>query len=438
MQFPDPVLGAIGAFGLLVVLLPLGVHIGVALGLTGLLGLFLGAGSVAALGQLTFIPYAITSQFVLAVIPLFILMGALATMAGVTTELYTAAQNWLSGVRGGVAMATTVGSAAFGAATGSSVVNSAVFSRIALPEMVRLGYDKRLAAGCVAASGTLAVMIPPSIAAVVFGLVTDQSIGKLLIAGFIPGVLSASLYMAGIHIRARLNPSIAPLPPYRIMWGERIRSLRGVWGILFLFGLVMGGIYFGFFTPTGAGAIGAFGTLFLVVVRRRLNFRQLIDALKQTGTTTSTIFLIIVGGTIFARFLTYTGIIGPIADTLVGLPVPPIVILLVYIVLFIILGMFIDAISIMVMVLPSMFPVLYGLGYDPIWIGIITIKLGEIGAITPPVGINAYVVRKASPIPLTLEDVFAGIYPFLILDLITLALLVAVPSISLVLPNAMS
>src|SRR5262245_26248017 len=207
-MLPDPTLGVIAAFALVVVLLPLGVHIGVALGLGGLLGLYLGVGSSAALGQLTFVPYAISSQFVLAVIPLFILMGALAMNAGVATELYEMAYKWLSGLRGGLAMATTAGCAAFGGVTGSSVADSAVFARTALPEMVRLGYDKGLAAGCVAASGTLAVMIPPSIAAVVYGLVTDQSIGKVLIAGIIPGVLNAVVFMAGIYIRARLNPRL--------------------------------------------------------------------------------------------------------------------------------------------------------------------------------------------------------------------------------------
>lgn len=437
-MFPDPTLGAIAAFALVAVLFPLGVHIGVALGLAGILGLYLGVGSNAALGQLTFIPYAITSQFVLAVIPLFILMGALAMIAGVATELYEMAYDWLSGLPGGLAMATTAGCAAFGGVTGSSVADSAVFSRTALPEMVRLGYDKRLAAGCVASAGTLAVMIPPSIAAVVYGLVTDQSIGKVLIAGIIPGVLNALIFMVGIYIRARLNPALAPLPPVRISWEKRLRSLRGVWGTLFLFGLVMGGIYSGFFTPTTAGAVGAFGALVLLLVRRGLHVRRLLEALEQTGSTTSSIFMIVIGGTLFARLLTYTGVIDPIAQTLTTLPVHRFWILFAYIVIWIVLGMFIDGISIMVLVLPTMFPVLHGLGYDPIWLGIITIQLGEIGAITPPVGLNVYVVQNASPVPLTLEEVFQGIFPFLYLNFVMLALLVLFPEIALVLPRLMS
>ncbi len=422
---------------LLFVALAAGVHIGVALGLGGLLGMYLAIGPDAALGQIATIPFSTTNSFTLAVIPLFILMGSLATQAALTTDLYRAAYNWLGRLPGGLAMATTLASAAFGAACGSTVVNAAVFTRIALPEMTRFGYDKRLSAGCVAASGTLASLIPPSILMVVYAVITEQSVGKLLIAGFLPGVLSAAIYMLGIYVRARRNPELAPLSKIHITWKARFRSLYGVWGIVFLFLLVIGGIYSGLFTPTYAGAVGAFGAFLIVLGKRRLTRRTLLETFKDAGVTTSVIFIIVIGGILFARFLTYTGLVASISEVLLSLALDPYLYLLSFAAIYIILGMLIDPIAIMVMTLPVMFPIMVGAGFDPIWLGVIAIKLAEISLITPPVGLNVYVVRSSSPIPLSLEDVFAGIMPFLVLDFITLGLLIAFPQIVLVLPNLM-
>ncbi|MFH1596883.1 MAG: TRAP transporter large permease, partial [Pseudomonadota bacterium] len=410
----DPGLTAIIVTGLLLVALAAGVHIGVALGLGGLLGMYLAVGPEAALGQLATVPFRTTNSFTLAVIPLFILMGSLATQAALTTDLYRVAYNWLGRLRGGLAMATVAASAAFGAACGSTVVSAAVFTRIALPEMTKYGYSKRLGAGCIAASGTLASLIPPSILMVIYGIVTEQSIGKLLIAGFIPGIFSAFIYMIGIYARVWMNPKLAPLPDIRVPWRTRWRSLYGVWGILFLFLLVIGGIYTGLFTPTYAGAVGAFGAFVIVIAKGRLNRATFTDTLKEAGTTTCVIFIIVVGGTLFARFLTYSGIVSDASDTLLSLNLPRYVYFSCYVVIYIILGMFIEPIAIMVMILPLMFPIMVGAGFDPIWLGVISIKLAEIALITPPVGLNVYVVKSASPIPLSLEDVFAGILPFLL------------------------
>ena len=422
---------------LLFVALAAGVHIGVALGLGGLLGMYLAIGPDAALGQIATIPFSTTNSFTLAVIPLFILMGSLATQAALTTDLYRAAYYWLGRLPGGLAMATTLASAAFGAACGSTVVNAAVFTRIALPEMTRFGYDKRLSAGCIAASGTLASLIPPSILMVVYAVITEQSVGKLLIAGFLPGVLSAAIYMLGIYVRVRRNPEIAPLSEIRITWRARFRSLYGVWGIVFLFLLVIGGIYSGLFTPTYAGAVGAFGAFLIVIGKRRLTRHTLLETFKDAGVTTSVIFIIVIGGILFARFLTYTGLVASVSEALLALALDPYLYLLSFAAIYIILGMLIDPIAIMVMTLPVMFPIMVGAGFDPIWLGVIAIKLAEISLITPPVGLNVYVVRSSSPIPLSLEDVFAGIMPFLVLDFITLGLLIAFPQIVLVLPNLM-
>ncbi|MBT5264830.1 MAG: TRAP transporter large permease [Rhodospirillaceae bacterium] len=433
----DPATTGIVVMAFVFITLAAGVHIGVSLGLGGLIGMALAISPDAALAQLASVPFATTNSFALAVIPLFVLMGSLATQARLTTELYTAAHNWLGRLHGGLAMATTLASAAFGAACGSTIVNAAVFTRIALPEMTRYGYDKRLAAGCIAASGTLASLIPPSILMVIYAIITEQSVARLLMAGLVPGLLSAAIYMSGIYVRARLNPKIAPMPDFHVSRKEKWKSLYGVWGITFLFALVIGGIYMGWFIPTYAGAIGAFGAFLIVLGKRRMSRAGMIETFRDAGITTTTIFIIVIGGILFARWLTYTGLVANISDYLLALQLAPHVYLLCFAAIYLILGMLIEPISIMVMTLPVMFPIMVGVGFDPIWLGVISIKLAEISLITPPVGLNVYVVRSASPIPLSLEDVFAGIMPFLLLDIITLALLIIFPSIVLFLPNLM-
>ena len=433
----DPVTAGVLVAILLFVLLAAGVHIGVSLGLGGILGIYLTIGPQAAWAQLATIPFSTTNNFDLAVIPLFILMGALATQAGLTTELYRAAHAWLGRMPGGLAMATTMASAAFGAASGSTLVNAAIFTKMAMPEMTAYGYDKRLSAGSIAAAGTLASLIPPSILMVIYGLITEQSIGRLLIAGLVPGLLSAGMYLLAIRVWVALRPEIAPTVDLRLTFGEKVRALTGVWGIGLLFVLVIGGIYTGFFVPTYAGAVGAFGAFLIVAAKRRLSRATLIETFKDAGVTTSTIFIIVIGGILLARFLTYAGLVTTISDWLLGLGLPPLLYLLSFAVLFLILGMFIEPIAIMVMTLPVMFPIMVEVGYDPIWLGVISIKLAEMSLLTPPVGLNVYVVRSASPVPLTLEQVFAGVTPFLLGDVVMLALLIAFPTIVTFLPDLM-
>ena len=433
----DPATAGIIVALLLFFLLTTGVHIGVALGLSGFIGILITINERAALAQVATVPFSTTNSFTLAVIPLFILMGALATQAGLTTDLYRAAYNWLGKISGGLAMATTLASAAFGAACGSTIVNAAVFTKMAMPEMTKFGYDKRLSAGCIAASGTLASLIPPSILMIIYAVITEQSVARLLVAGLIPGLMSAGIYMLGIYVVARLRPDLAPIPDVVISRREKWESLKGVWGITFLFILVIGGIYLGFFVPTYAGAVGAFGAFLIVAAKGKLNGKVLVDTFKDAGITTSTIFIIVIGGIIFARFLTYTGLVGDISDWMLALELSPIAYLLGFALLYLLLGMLIDPIAIMVMTLPVMFPIMTSVGYDPIWLGVIAIKLAEISLITPPVGLNVYVVRSASPVPLRLEEVFAGVTPFLLMDLFTLGLLIAFPAIVLFLPGLM-
>jgi C4-dicarboxylate transporter, DctM subunit len=341
-----------------------------------------------------------------------------------------------------------VASAVFGAVTGSSVANAAVFSRIAIPEMLENGIDRRLAAGCVAASGTLASLIPPSLLLVIFGVITDQSVRLLLIAGILPGLLSVTVYIGGIFVRATLKPELVHtyppgedgtprvVEPKRYTMLERFRLLRGLWGALVVFGTVMGGVYFGWFTPTQAGAVGAFAAFLLTFVPgRTIGLRGIWDSLSETGTTTGAIVLILVGGSFMGRFLGYSGVIRNSSETLLGLELPPLGYLLIYALIIVLLGMFLEAFAILVIVLPVFFPILTTVGYDPLVLGIITIKLVEIGLITPPVGLNCYVVKSATPVPMSLDDVFAGVTPFLLLDLLTLATLIAFPSIITYLPS---
>ena len=272
---PPEVAGSI-VVGLLLLWLALGVHIGVALGLAGFIGIYLTVGPDAALAQIATIPFTTTNSFALAVIPLFILMGSFATVAAITTDLFRAAYVWIGNLRGGLAMATVLSSAAFGAASGSTIVNAAVFTRMAMPEMTRFGYDVRLSAGCIAAAGTLAALIPPSILMVVYAVITEQSIGKLLIAGIVPGALTALIYCGGIYALARWRPDIAPRANLAFGWEERLRALYGVAGIILLFVLVIGGIYGGYFPATYAGAVGAFGAFLIAFAKRRLGKGSLV------------------------------------------------------------------------------------------------------------------------------------------------------------------
>jgi len=326
-------------------------------------------------------------------------------------------------------------SAAFGAASGSTIVNAAVFTKMAMPEMTRFGYDVRLSAGCIAAAGTLAALIPPSILMVVYAVITEQSIGKLLIAGIVPGILTALIYCAGIYIIARVRPDIAPLAKIGFTWAERWRSLYSVYGIIILFALVVGGIYGGYFPATYAGAVGAFGAFVIALIKGRMGMRSLAEVLKDAAVTTSVIFIIVIGGILFARFLTYSGLVEIISSGLLGLGTDKYIYLAGFVLLFLVLGCFIEPIAIMVMTLPIMFPVMVKAGFDPIWLGVVSVKLAEIGVLTPPVGLNVFVVKSSSPVPVTLGQAFAGVTPFILLDLLSLLLYVLFPGMLLWLPN---
>ena len=428
----------VGGLGILVLLLLLfaGLPIGFTLGVVGFSGLMVLSGPDASLGVLTYMPYSSTANFLWTCVPLFILMGHLAFVGGYVTDLYDATQKWLGWLPGGLCVATVAGCACFAAASGSSLATAGTMGRIAIPEMKRLRYDIKLSTGTVAAAGTLGSLIPPSIFMVVYGMLTETSIGKLFMAGFIPGVISAVIYMAMIIIRALYNPNLAPRV-YGVTWKERLASTKGLIGIFIIAIVVLGGIYTGLWTPTEAGASGAFSTLILTAVRGRLTRQNFNEALTDTIRSTCSIFVIVIGSMIFARFMAVSRIPAELSEYITGSGFPPLGIFIGVCALYVFLGCFLEPIGMMLLTLPIIFPTLVTLGYDPIWFGILIIKFTEIGMITPPVGLNVYILKGVTP-DVKIDDIFRGIAPFLLMDIITLALLFAFPVLSLWLPSTMN
>lgn len=431
----EPITIGLIAAGVLIILIFLGMRIAFAAFLTGFLGLLALRDWDVATAVMGFLPHPLATVYGLTVIPMFILMGYLAHHAGLTRDIFSMARTWVGHLPGGLAITTVLGCAGFAAASGASTASAAVMGKVAIPEMRRYDYDPKLAAGVVAASGTLAVLIPPSGVLVIYAIIVEQSVSALLIAGILPGILSALIYAFMLYIRVRLNPSLGrPSPPTSLR--EKLISLRGMSGILVIFIIVIGGIYAGVFTPTEAGAAGAFATLLLGLLLRRFSWSSLKAALVDTGRTTIMIFILVVGILIFMRVLALSGVTSSFIEFAVALPLPPIVILISFLLLFAVLGMFLTVVSMMMLALPLVFPVIVELGYCPIWFGIIVVKMAELCLITPPIGLNVYVVHSvAEDIPL--QDIFRGIWPFFLMDLLTIGVLVAFPQISLFLPNLM-
>lgn len=421
----------------MLLLLALGVPVGLAMMAVAFAGFTVFGGVGMALSQLQNLPYYLTSDYKFAVVPLFVLMGTLAMTGGMARDLYDAADKWLRGVRGGMYLTTIAASAAFGAASGSTVVNSTVFTRVALPEMLRLGYSKSFSAACITAVGTLDAMIPPSVIMVIYAVITEQSLGRLMIAGIVPGVISAILYIVFVSAYVRLKPTLAPPAVAPAPWMERIRALKSVWTVTVLFLSVMGGIYVGIFPPSAAGAIGAFGTLVVLLLQGRLSGRGLWEALCSAASVSAVIFTIIIGGVFFSRMLVATGFISDFLDAMKALSLPPLTVILFVTVLYVVLGCLIDTASMLIVTLPFVFPLAQAAGIDPIWFGILVVQLVELGAITPPVGLNLFATVSAADGLVTMDDILRGILPFILLTVGILALLIAFPSLSLWLPGTM-
>jgi len=429
----SPVLvGGIGIVVLVLVFLT-GMPVAFTMALVGFLGVCFIVSLDAGLYIISTFLWDTFASYTLLVIPLFVFMGEIAFHSGVSRRLYETAYKWLGFMPGGVAMATVGGCAGFAAICGSSSATAATMGTVALPEMKKFNYDPALATGTVAAGGTLGVLIPPSVVLIIYGIMTEQSIGKLFVAGIFPGILLATLFIIALLIICRLNPRLGPPGP-RTSFREKLASLPGTIEMLLLFGLVMGGLLLGWFTPTEAGGVGAAGALLVSQLRRELNWQRLRAAIMGTMRTACMILLIVAGATVFGRFLTVSNIPLELAQWAAMLPAPPVVILTVIMLIYIVGGCFMDALSFLIITIPIFFPVIMQIGYDPIWFGVIIVVLLEMGAITPPVGINVYVIKGiAKDVPL--ETIFKGILPFLLMMIVCLGILILFPQIALFLPS---
>jgi len=425
----------VGILGLCILILLLfsGLQIGLGIGLTGFLGMAFLSGSDAGLTLLSTVPYSTISSYNMSIIPLFILMGTFAFYAGLSKDIYWTMYKWLGRLPGGLAIATIGACAGFAAISGSSLATSATMGTVALKEMKRYKYGARLATGCIAAGGTIGILIPPSVILVIYGIITEQSIGKLFLAGFIPGVLEALFYMATIFILCKRNPLLGPAGP-KTTFREKLVSLKDSWGLFVLFGLVMGSIYTGICSPTEAAGVGAFGAFLFALGKGKLSWENFTASIMRSGKTTAMIFLIMIGTHFFGYFLAVTRLPFELADMVIDFEVNRYIIIGIIICVYLFLGAIMDAIAMILITVPIFFPVVTALGFDPIWFGIIIVRVAEIGGITPPVGMNVFIIKGvAKDVPL--QEIYRGIFPFLIADMFHLGLLIAVPQIALFLPS---
>jgi tripartite ATP-independent transporter DctM subunit len=376
------------------------------------------------------------SSYSLTVIPMFIFMGTIAFYSGMSGRLYDTAYKFLGQQRGGLALATIVACAGFGAMCGSTNAAAAAMGKVTLPEMKRYNYDDSLATACVAAAGSLAILIPPSTILVIYGVMTEESIGRLFAAGILPGLVLTALFIITVIILCRFKPGLAP-PGARASWKERIASLSGVIEMILLFALVMGGLFVGWFTPTEAGAAGAAGALIIALARRTLSWRGFLDALADTTRITAMVFLIVTGATIFGHFMAVTRVPFELSAWVGGLALPPAVIMGFIIFGYLIGGCFMDSLAMVTLTIPILYPLVLSLGFNGIWFGVIIVLVAEMGAITPPVGINVYVIKGVAP-DVPLETIFKGIWPFLGAIIVCTAILIAFPQIALFLPSFMT
>ena len=427
--------GIIG-LGILFLIMFLRVPIGVAMALVGIIGFSYLVSVEGALHVAAAEVYSMFFSYSLTPVALFIFMGQIVFRSGVGERLYRTVYSWLGHLSGGLSMATIGACAGFAAICGSPTASVATMGTVCLPEMKRYNYDPALATGCVVAGGTLGILIPPSVTFIVYGILVEESIGKLFIAGIFPGLLLAGLFIVTIFIITRRNPRLGPPGP-RATWRERLVSLTGVWEMLALFALVMGGLFAGLFTPTEAGALGAFGALILGLVQRRLTRREFIMSLFETLRTTSMVFVILAGTSILGRFLAVTKIPFELAGWVSELPVSPMAIFAVIVLMYIIAGCVIEALPLIMLTVPIFFPVVVALGFDPIWFGVIIVLLAQMGLITPPVGVSAYIIKGVAP-DVPLGTIFRGAITFLPAMVICVIILMAFPQIALFLPNLMS
>ncbi|MCB2185343.1 MAG: TRAP transporter large permease [Deltaproteobacteria bacterium] len=432
----DPVtVGIIGVVGVFLLLF-LGMPIALACMFVGFAGIAFLASITAALPVVATSLWDVGSSYVYTVIPLFILMGGFATNSGLTTELFDCFDKFLRRIPGGLGIATIAACGGFAAVSGSSVATAAAMGTIALPEMKRYHYDPRLSTGCVAAGGTLGFLIPPSIGFIVYGMLTEQSIGKLLIAGIVPGIMLAGAYALTVYMMVKANPKLAPASPEPVTWAEKFRSLAGIWEVLALFMVVIGGIYLGFFTPTEAAAVGATIMFFVSLAKRRLGWKELVAGLQDALRISVMVLFLVAGANMFSYFLALSTIPMQVATWAATLEVSRYLVVAIIIAIYLFLGCFLDAISMMVLTMPVIFPVITALDFHPIWFGVVAVLMMEAGLITPPMGLNVFTVAGAVP-DVPLETIYRGTIPFLIAIFAVAIILTIFPKLALWLPMMM-
>lgn len=427
-------IGIVG-FVVLFVLMFLRVPVGIAMGICGVGGFAVLSAVNPALNLMAQSPIRVTTDWDLAIIPMFILMGAFATASGMSRELFRFSNAWLGHRRGGLAMASITACAGFAAINGSSVATAATMTQVALPEMRKAGYQPGFAAGVIAAGGTLGIMIPPSTIFVIYGVLTETDISKLLVAGILPGILGTILYINAIQVVGLFRPGIMPRGE-RASWSEKLSSLKDIWATLLLFVFCIGGMAFGWFTATEAAGMGAGGAFLIGLMRQRLSREATMKCLVEAVRTSSAIFTIVIGAFLFGYFLVVTQAAQNFSTFLLGLPLGPYGILALILLMYILLGAIMDELAMILLTIPVIFPVIIKLGFDPIWFGVIVVMVVELGMIVPPIGMNVFVIYSmARDVPLW--NIYRGVAPFIVSDLVRLVLLVAFPAISLFLPSRM-
>ena len=425
------VIGFVALFTMMLLRVPVGMAMGL-VGVTGF-GYLVGfSPAMSLVGQTTM---RTVTDYTFGVIPMFLLMGAFVQVSGISRELFRAANTYVGHWRGGLGIATIGACGAFAAISGSSVATAATFSAVAYPEMRRFNYPQSFATGVIAVGGTLGAMLPPSTVLVVYGIITEQDIGKLFIAGIVPGLLAIVLHMTTIFIIGRVRPNFLPQGPAST-WRARVAATRDVWSPLLLFLFVIGGLYGGFFVPTEAGAVGAIGAFLIGVIRGKLNREGVLQSLLQATRTAAAVFTVLIGALFFGRFLTITQTPQHVTEFFLNLGVGPYGVLALILAMYIVLGCLMDALAMIILTVPIVFPAIQALGFDPIWFGIIIVMTVELGLIHPPVGMNVFVIKSVIK-DVSMSTIFLGVLPFVVTDLVRLAILVAVPKLATWLPSAM-
>ena len=428
----EAALGFLAVFAMAFIRIPLAL----AMAIAGIAGLGLMRGWQPAFASTSQVIFETGFAYVLSVIPLFILMGNLVARAGRARELYTAANAFVGHRKGGLAMASIIASGGFGSICGSSIATAATMTRVAYPEMKRHGYKDTLATGAIASGGTLGILIPPSTVMVIYGIITETDIGKLFVAGILPGLVAiACLCLAVVYITWR-DPAAGP-PAERFTWSQRFAAVRGIWGVGLLFALVIGGIYGGVFTATEGAGVGAAGAFFFALFRGALTPRILLDILVESTRTTAMLFTILIGAMVFTSFINFTSMPGDLRDFLLQFSPHPLMVVVVMMAIYVALGLVMEDLSMVLLTIPVFFPVITGLGFDPVWFGILIVTIVEIGMISPPVGMNLFVMNSLLPL-VKLKNIFKGVWPFVMADIVRLCILIAFPAISLWLPGFMN